>query len=227
MVKLFLKPIWVVIIVCSLQVSIWADEIRRPTAQQMHEIEMFFSRGAEKEGFEALRRINDEFPDDISAAASLWLGYRQRGRYAEGIPYLEEVLRRSEHLGKDAQTLGTLHRQIFVDYEELGRQNYFSPELCLRMLYHIDCLWHFLSDLKDEDPEKLAVYTKKILEWYNVATTGTQLTVIDPKEITFPMKNQELKPTLKLHNDNIPDSEKLKARGRLISRIQTYGRMSR
>lgn len=106
--------------------------------EKVEEADRLLKEGSEEEGYALLLRLYDQYPEEWRPAIELGAYHSTRKNYSESVLYYEETLRRANKHHLPPQGLAQVHHQLVYDYNELGQQRYFSPELCLRILYYLD-----------------------------------------------------------------------------------------
>lgn len=195
--------------------------------QQLDQVGEFLKKGDEKSAVDLLQRIYKEYPENPTAALNLGFYYTQKKNYLNSVGYYEESLRRfpkfSSLSSSDVITnMASVHQDLVSDYNELGQQRYFSAELCLRILYHLEQSFQ-LSDSISKDMEKpeTVEFTRKTIGHYDVAKRSPNVRMMEwnPKE-GKPLAAFKQETELVLPSDGIPEQEKLKTVETITARIR-------
>lgn len=230
---------WIALQVTGLLLSFWcvqpvslATDVSssggKTFEQQSEEVHQLIARGADDEAVALLRRMHNDYPADPSAAINLGDFFGRHQNYAESIHYYEEAIPRlvKKYNASPAQ-LAHLHNTLVNDYNELGQQRYFSAELCLRILYHLEQAWPYLTELgfgPDQIPQAVE-FARKTVGHYEMAAIGPNVRMMEAssggEEIgARSVKGQELE--LTLPPDGIDEAVKLQAREAIIARIHRF-----
>lgn len=137
----------------------------------------------------------------------LYLGlgdmYRMKQRYEEAVQQYIKVMQLAPRIPKE------VHYGIGDAYNEIGQKHYFSKELCLRIIYHIE---KYL-ELDPESPQKDAImeFLRKTIGHFDMASIGAKMMETGGDGAEF-----------QLSNDNISIEEKLRYKDKAIQRLKEY-----
>lgn len=209
----------------SLPLSPLEAEVSAELRQQLEKAEQLLNGGARDEGVQLLDRLNRDYPDNPSAAVALGRISTAQEQYAQSVTYYEEALRRWELLPAEEletvelETMTAIRYQLVNDYNELGQQRYFSPELCLRIVYHLDRAW---PQLMKEHPTSESLrhfveFARKTVGHYDMANMAPNLRVMEGSS----QRSQD-KLELVLPSDGIAEGDKLQAKEAIAARIRAF-----
>lgn len=194
---------------------------------QFEEVQQLLDRGRVDEAVTVLQRLYTEYPHDASAALNLGNSYKQRQDYAQSVLYYEEGLRRSRQIAPpDDKNIAIIHHELVDSYNELGQQRYFSPELCLRILYHLEQAWPYLAEVgsPSEDMAKMIEFARKTVGHHDAATMGPNVRIREAstQQEVNAMTAQTQDPELLLPPDGIDATMKLQAKKSIIARMRAF-----
>ncbi len=175
-----------------------------------------------------LIRIYFAFPDDWVSAGSLGMSYFTDKRYPEAVRYLDSAVTRMIAAQAADDQIAGMRTHLLRAYDELGRQNVFSEELCLRMLHHMKAVIEYVEkDGTSGMVKEINDWADKTINYLLLARVGTQVHVFDPADGSIAGALPELldkKPKqLVLPMDGIPRSDKEASAEYFIKRL---GRVS-
>ncbi len=101
------------------------------------------AQGNPEKAQQQMVRIYYAFPDDWLSAESLGMFFFTQKRYPEAVRYLDSAVARMLAGQADDGDIAGMRGNLLHAYDELGRANYFSDELCLRMLHQIKAILEY------------------------------------------------------------------------------------
>lgn len=148
-----------------------------------------------------------EYPGDMALALAGAEVYHGKKDYETAIVNYINILKAISLSGKEAPA--RLHNDLVDAYNELGQKHYFSKELCLRIIYHVE---KYL-ELTPEIPKKKEImeFTRKTIGHLDVANTGIKIMERGGDAAEF-----------QLLEDNISMAEKLKYKDKAVLRLREY-----
>ena len=188
-------------------------------------VQQAFNDGKAEEGVTLLQQMHRDYPDDATAALNLGDLYGKSQAYDLSTQYYTEGLQRLQRASAPPQALALIHQALVNGYNELGQQRYFSPELCLRILYHMDRSWPQI--VKDNPtPEALRPvmeFARKTIGHYDMASIAPNVRMMERSptaalDVSGAMQDDELI----LPDDGIAAADKLKAKETIAGRIRTF-----
>ncbi len=198
------------------------------TKPQFDEVQRLVDSGRMADAMKLLEQLNDQYPNEPSAALNLGEMYTQQHDYARGVRYYEEALHRLQVVSPSDQTLPTIHYRLVDSYNELGQQRYFSPELCLRILYHLEQAWPRMeqeaSSAGSEEMRKFVEFARKTVGHYEAAIIGPNVRVKEAgsQQDLAAIQAQSEEPELVLPPDGIDQATKLEAKEAIARRVGEF-----
>jgi hypothetical protein len=126
------------------------------------------------------------------------------------------------------QTLPIIHYKLVDSYNELGQQRYFSPELCLRILYHLEQAWpHMEQDVSSAgsgEVSKFIDFARKTVGHYETAIIGANVRVREAgsQQELAAIQAQGEEPELVLPPDDVDQDAKLQAKEAIARRVAAF-----
>jgi len=188
--------------------------------EKFDEAQRLVSQGRLNEATSLLLQLKQQHPEDVDIAINLGHLYNNLEKWSESIRYHEEALRLLRRTTDNPMAVAFVHRSLALAYEGLGRQRYFSPELSLRILYHLEQAWpHFtelgFSSVEIAEEMELARFA---LSRYEMADRGVRVMEME----TAAQKGVEavLADDLQLPPDGVSQAAKLGAKDAMAARVQ-------
>lgn len=186
-------------------------------------------KGMYDEAIKIFKKGIEVCPEDCPAfPAQLGSTYHYQKKYEDAIPYLLSAFQMCSEASETTEIkemLSSLHYLLIDSYNELGQKYYFSKELCLRIIYHIE---RYL-ELHPERQSEIMEFLKKTIDHLDLAEEGATVmetgSLSDLSESQIKIVQERIiqgKTTedFELPNDNISLEDKLAYKERAIKRLK-------
>ncbi|MEW5894980.1 MAG: hypothetical protein AB1650_04405 [Candidatus Omnitrophota bacterium] len=122
-----------------------------------------------EQALDVLREGYQNYPGDIGLVWAMSECYQNLGDYETAIANYVNIINAIEAEGGEAP--GQLHYNLVDAYNELGQKHYFSPELCLRIIYHLEKSFELTPEMTGD--KRYIEFLKKSIGHYDVASMGS------------------------------------------------------
>ena len=220
------KQIRIVIVLLVINVCLFSGNAAATVAERLNEAKQLLQQGDTDAAIQKLKALHEDHPEDPNAAYNLGDLFGKREHYDESAHYYEEALARAQQAGRPAKDIGHLHNLIAVAYYGLGRQKYYSAEVCRRILYHLANAWPYLGELgyDEQAMSDVAEITTFVLNAFAIAHRSSATKVLGDDLLTTPEAfNASIQqPELLLHPDGIDEATKLQAKETLVTYLKAF-----
>jgi tetratricopeptide (TPR) repeat protein len=169
------------------------------------------------EALALVRKGVEEYPGDLGLTIAGTEIQHLKGNYEIAIANYINIMRAIRSTGKETPSLAHYHYNLVDAYNELGQKHYFSKELCLRIIYHVEKTFE-LEPKASQDP-KLIDFLRKSIGHYDVASMGTGNVKM--------METGGDGADFQLPDDYVSDDEKIRYKDKAIQRIKEYDAMQK
>lgn len=112
-----------------------------------------------------------EYPGDLGLTIAFTEIQYLKGNYEVAIANYINIFKALTSAGPETPTMAHYHYNLVDAYNELGQKHYFSKELCLRIIYHMEKT--FELEPKASQDAKFIDFLRKTMGHYDVASMGT------------------------------------------------------
>ncbi|MCP4653282.1 MAG: hypothetical protein GY858_07880 [Candidatus Omnitrophica bacterium] len=180
-----------------------------------------------EQGLAILQEKYTQYPNHPEI--NYWLGeycYNKK-RYLDATKYFSDainiMLANPEIIGRQTlnNDLSKIHYRLVDCYNEIGQQKYFSEELCLRIMYHLEKTFELSSEIAQD--QQYLEFLRKTIGHYDAAELGVR--VLERGESQKEMMKQLISgedTELILLYDGISQDEKLKYKNKAVKRLENY-----
>ena len=192
--------------------------------QHWEQIQQLIKQEDHRKAHQEMIRMSHDFQNDWRPSVSLGVSYFDDRNFLESAKYLDETIVRLLRAGGTSEQVVAVRYQLLQAYEEIGRQYHFSPELCLRMLYHFEHIWQDMqaSPRYAVDFPSLVQWAKQVLDRLKLAEVSVIVRVKDPNEIPLRLNSPGEPLYFALHEDGIDSATKQSARESVVNRLLSY-----
>ncbi len=215
---------------CCLQPQAWtAEDIELPQGEELRqEMLRLMESGALDDALRLAQKLYDGDSKNSGVAMGLAHIYALRNNYMQSARYFEDGLQRrqAEKIILSSEAKAFPHLELAMVYDDLGRQKYFSAELCLRILYHANQAWPCVVEatcLGSERSQTLVEVAQRVSQYYALAKVSKEVMEKhgeSPEELARAFR--ERPPELTLPPDSVDEATKLEAKDSLIARRRAY-----
>jgi|GEM_PF-3541277 len=155
---------------------------------------------------------SEEYPGNLGLTIAFTEIQHLKGNYELAIENYINIFRVLTSAGPETPTMAHYHSNLVDAYNELGQKHYFSKELCLRIIYHLEKT--FELEPKAFQNAKVVDFLRKAIGHYDAASMGTgnvkmMATGGDGAEFQLP-------------DDYVSADEKARYKDKAIQRLKEY-----
>ncbi len=204
------KKWWILVLIVLSLLSFTSISYAKTSKEYVDEVYKLIDKGQFDEALTVVRKGMEEYPGDIGLVYAIADVYYNKKDYEIAIANYLSILKA---IGPtDKESLAVLHHEIVGTYNELGQKHYFSKELCLRIIYHLEKYLELDSNPLKKD--EIMEFLRKSIGHFDVAIMGTG----NVKMMETGGDGAEFQ----LLEDNISIDEKMRYKDKAIQRIKEY-----